>query len=129
LPYITAAALADGEITSNQFAEKRFTDGKLLELVAKVKVERNGELSRKYPVEVGNIVTIKVGDGRTLTKRVDVPTGNALRPLSDSQVMGKFHSMADEVIGADRAEALAEWVWDLDRVGGIEDLFLLSVVK
>ena len=129
LPYITAVALEDGEITTSQFTEARFTDAKLLELVAKVKVERNKELSGKYPVEVGNIVTIKTRDGRTISKRVDVPTGNALRPLSDHQVMAKFHSMADEMLGADRAEALAEWVWDLDRVGGIEDLFLLAEVR
>jgi 2-methylcitrate dehydratase len=128
LPYITAAALADGQITANQFAGARFTDAKLLELVAKVKVVRNAELSRKYPIEVGNIVTIKTRDGRTLTKRVDVPTGNALRPLSDHQVMTKFHSMADELIGTDRAAALADYVWRLDKLPGIDDLFSTSVV-
>lgn len=129
LPYITAVALADGQITADQFAEARFTNAKLLELVAKVKVVRNAELSRKYPVEVGNIVAIETIDGRTLTKRVDVPTGNALRPLTDEQVMAKFHSMADELLGHEGAEALAENVWDLDKLPGIEDLFLLSVVK
>jgi 2-methylcitrate dehydratase len=129
LPYITAVALADGEITTRQFAEKRFTDAKLLELVARVKVVRNAELSRKYPMEVGNIVTIKTTGGKTLTKRVDVPTGNALRPLSDDQVMTKFHSMADAVLGRDRAASLAESVWRLDRLPNIDDLFLLSVVK
>ena len=118
LPYITAVALADGEVRAEQFAEKRFTDEKLLELVGKVVVERNAELSGKYPVEVGNVVTIKMRDGRTVSKRVDVPTGNALRPLSDEQVMGKFHSMADGVIGADRAEALGECVWHIGRVAG-----------
>jgi 2-methylcitrate dehydratase len=129
LPYITAVALADGKITAEQFAEKRFVDPKLLELVAKVTVVRNADLSRKYPVEVGNIVTIKTTGGQTLTKGVDVPTGNALRPLSNEQVMTKFHSMADAVLGRDRAEALAECVWHLDKLPGIDDLFLLSVVK
>jgi 2-methylcitrate dehydratase len=129
LPYITCVALADGQITSAQFAEKRFTDAKLLELVGRTTVKRNTELSRKYPVEVGNIVTIKTTDGRTFTKRVDVPTGNALRPLGDAQVMAKFHSMADELLGRDGAAALAESVWRLDRLPEIDELFLMSVVR
>ena len=129
LPYITAAALADGQITPNQFAESRFTDKKLLELVAKVTVSRNAELSRKYAIEVGNIVTIKTTDGRTLTKRVDVPTGNAKKPLTDDQVAAKFHSMADPLITRDRANALADFVWQLDKKSSIQELFPLAVVK
>jgi hypothetical protein len=58
-----------------------------------------------------------------------VPTGNALRPLSDEQVMAKFHSMADAMLGRDRAALLAESVWRLDRLPNIDELFLLSVVK
>jgi 2-methylcitrate dehydratase len=129
LPYITAVALADGEITAKQFAEKRFTDPKLLELVAKVKVTRYAELSKKYPQEVGNIVTIKTVSGESLSRRVDVPTGNAKRPLTDDQVVSKFHSMADDLIGRDQAAALAEIVWKLDRLPGVEDLLSLSIVK
>ena len=54
LPYITAAALMDGTITDGQFAPERFRDPKLLDLVAKVKVQRNAELSGMYPGAVGN---------------------------------------------------------------------------
>jgi 2-methylcitrate dehydratase len=129
LPYITAAALADGEITPRQFAENRYTDRKLLDLVAKVTVTRNAELSRKYAIEVGNIVTIKTNDGRTLTKRVDVPTGNAKKPLTDEQVAAKFHSMADDLIGRDRANALADFVWQLEKKSSIQELFSLAQVK
>jgi len=129
LPYITAAALMDGEITPQQFARERFTEAKLLGLVAKVKVVRNGELSGKYPREVGNIVAIEMNDGRKISKRVDVPTGNALRPLTDEQVMKKFHSMADEIIPREQADSLAEWVWGMEKHENVDELFARAVVK
>jgi 2-methylcitrate dehydratase len=129
LPYITAAALADGEITDRQFERSRFTDPKLLELVAKIKVTRNAELSAKYAIEVGNIVNIKLKDGKTLSKRVDVPPGNAKRPLTDEQVAAKFHSMADEVIGKERAGKISDWVWRLDEKNDSGELMPLLVVK
>lgn len=129
LPYITAAALADGEITDRQFERSRFTDAKLLDLVAKVKVTRNAELSGKYPLEVGNIVSIRTKAGKTLSQRVDVPPGNAKRPLTDDQVRAKFHSMADGVIGKQQAEKIADWVWKLDEQNDAGELMPLLVVK
>ncbi len=128
LPYITAIALADGELTAKQFDPDRFTDPKMLKLLSRVTVSRHAELSRKYPVEVGNIVTIKTTGGKTLTRRVDVPTGNALKPLTDAQVQAKFHSLADGRLGHDRARSLADWVWRLDQQPTAGQLFSLAAL-
>src|SRR5947207_1130904 len=58
LPYCTAVALADGDVTLAQFEEKRFTDPALLDLVAKVQVHRDPALSARYPAGIPNRVTI-----------------------------------------------------------------------
>jgi 2-methylcitrate dehydratase len=129
LPYITAVALADGQITDRQFAPTRYTNPELLKLVARVKVVRNAELSAKYPREVGNIVTLRTTAGKTLTKRVDVPLGNALKPLTDDQVLSKFHSQSDPIIGNERAAHAADWVWKLESQKNIADLMPLLQVK
>ena len=55
-----------------------------------VKVERNEELSSLYAKAVANIVHVNLADGRTLTKRVDYPLGNAKNRLNDPRVEGKF---------------------------------------
>ena len=53
LPYCTAVALMDGDVTDAQFAPGRFTDPTLLELVAKIKIHRdaalNDALSARHP--------------------------------------------------------------------------------
>src|ERR1051325_3209744 len=48
LPYITAVALIDGEVTDKQFAPERFTETKIVSFLQGVKVERNDELSALY---------------------------------------------------------------------------------
>jgi len=45
LPYLVAASLLDGEITDRQFTPQRLADPNLLDLVQRVEVHRNAELS------------------------------------------------------------------------------------
>ena len=119
LPYIVAAALADGEITDRQFAPERFTDPALLSLVQRVKIERHSELSARYPGAVGNIVTVRLRDGRALSERVDHPLGHAMNPLTDAQLGAKFHALADARLGAERAAAVLQAAWNLDAIADV----------
>src|SRR6266508_3708926 len=74
LPYITAIALIDGEITDRQFEPERFKDPEVWKFLENVKVERNAELSAMYPEAVGNIVHVDLADGRRLTRRSEEHT-------------------------------------------------------
>lgn len=116
LPYIVAAALVDGEISDRQFAPARFTDPALLDLVSRVKIERHSELSARYPEAVGNIVTVRLRDGRALTERVDYPLGNARNPLTDVQLEAKFHALADARLGSAHAAEVVHLVWQLETL-------------
>src|SRR6266704_1166777 len=70
LPYITAIALIDGEVTDKQFDRERFADREVWKFLENVKVARHGELSGMYPDAVANIVHVDLSNGR-LTKRID----------------------------------------------------------
>ncbi len=128
LPYITGVALVDGEVTNKQFAPERFTEPKLLEFLTRITVGRHSELSRKYPQEVGNIVTVTTKGGKTITKRVDSALGHDKNPMTDAQVENKYHSQADGVIGKSNADALAAWAWKLDEHSTIDGLAGLALV-
>src|SRR5438128_3689123 len=52
LPYCTAVALVDGDVTDAQFEHERITDPALLDTVAKVKVHRDAALSARYPAGI-----------------------------------------------------------------------------
>ena len=122
LPYITAIALIDGEITNKQFEPKRFKDPEVWKFLENVKVERNAELSAIYPGAVANIVHVDLAGGRRLTKRVDYPLGHAKNPLNDSQVEGKFFALVEPSIGQKRAGRIVDLVWKLDEAKNVDDL-------
>src|SRR3954463_10153340 len=116
LPYITAVALIDGDITDKQFDPKRFTEPKIVEFLHNVGVTRNAELSALYAEAVANIVHVNLADGRTLTKRVDYPLGNAKNRLKDPELEGKFLNLAAPKIGKEAADRVLELGWKFDQV-------------
>src|SRR6478736_2794758 len=122
LPYITAIALIDGEVTDKQFAPERFTETGIVSFLQGVKVERNDELSALYAEAVANIVHVNLADGRTLTKRVDYPLGNAKNRLKDSELEGKFANLAAPKIGKDAADRVVKLCWGFDEASDVSAL-------
>ena len=122
LPYITAIALIDGEVTDRQFEPERFKDPEVWKFLENVKVERNAELSGMYPDAVGNIVHVDVADGRRLTRRVDYPLGHAKNRLKDSAVEGKFSVLVEPILGRERARKIIDIVWKLDEAKNVDEL-------
>ena len=122
MPYITAIALIDGEVTNRQFEPERFADPKIWKFLENVKVERNAELSAMYPGAVANIVHVDLSDGKRLTKRVDYPLGHARNPLKDAEVERKFNALVTPKLGEKRGRAIVDLVWKLDEAKNVDGL-------
>ena len=129
LPYVTAIALIDGEVTEKQFQPERFTSPKIWKFLENVTVQRNDELSSLYAKAVANIVNVTLRDGRELTKRVDYPLGNALNPVSDKQLEGKFNALVVPALGDARAKRIVDLAWKLDEAKGVAELMAACVVE
>src|SRR2546427_10561523 len=125
LPYITAIALIDGKVTDQQFQPSRFADPAIWKFLENVKVTRNAELSALYPDAVANIVHVDLVDGRTLTKRVDYPLGNAKNPVSDVELERKFLHLVVPVLGRDHSAKILDQAWSLDQQSGVHHLMKL----
>ncbi len=126
LPYITAVALIDGQITDKQFEPSRFTEPGIVKFLENVKVTRNDELSALYAEAVANIVHIELKDGRTLTKRVDYPLGNAKNRLQDSQLEGKVMALVAPALGEAGVKKIFGHAWKLDEASGVKELLHLA---
>jgi 2-methylcitrate dehydratase len=125
LPYCTAAALVDGDITDAQFTRARFTDPKLLELVAKIKLYRDAALNERYPRGIPNRLTVKLVDGRTLVKEVEFPRGHAQNPMTDAEVEKKFRTMVEPRYGKPAADRILAACWELEKLKNAGDLVRL----
>ncbi len=127
LPYCTAVALADGDVTLAQFDPKRFTDPMLLDLVAKVKVHRDPALTARYPNGIPNRLTVTLNGGRTLMKEVEFPRGHAHNPMTDAEVERKFRVLVEPRYGKESADRILAACWGLERLRRVEDLMRLLV--
>jgi 2-methylcitrate dehydratase len=125
LPYCTAVALADGDVTLAQFAPERFSDPALLDLVAKVKVHRDAGLSARYPRGIPNRLTVTLADGRKLVKEVEFPRGHAENPMSDTEVEEKFRMLVEPRYGKAKADEVLKNCWELDKLPAAANLMQL----
>ena len=104
-------------------------DPKIWKFLENVTVQRNAELSSLYAKAVANIVHVTLKDGRTLTKRVDYPLGNALNPVSDKQLEGKSNSLVVPLLGEVRAQKIVDLVWKLEEAKNVDELMRAVVMK
>jgi 2-methylcitrate dehydratase PrpD len=70
-------------------------------------------------------VTAILKDGRKVHVRVDHAIGSLERPMTDRDLEGKFHGLADPVIGAKKASELIAACW---KAGEARDLRALAAL-
>ena len=114
MPYCVAVALLDGEVGLAQFSDERIVRSDVRELMQKIEVVRDAELTARYPEGIPNRLEVATWEGHTFVREVTHPRGHARNPMTDDEVMAKYRSMAAPVLGVERAEALAERVMRLE---------------
>ncbi len=80
LPYCTAVALLEGNVTLASFDEAHLSDAVLLDLVSKIEVKRNAKLTARYPKGIPNRITITLHDGSTLAAENEFPPATTRIP-------------------------------------------------
>ena len=125
LPYVIAAALVDRQVTPRQFDPERLADPVIRAQLHKVRVIADPEIESLFPRLQRVHVTIVTTDGRELTHQLDYPKGDPRNPLTDDEVSGKYHALAEPVMSAAARGRLEEAVWTLeDRP--VRDLMTLT---
>jgi 2-methylcitrate dehydratase len=125
LPYCTAAALLDGDVTLATFAADRFCDPALRALTAKVKVHRDAALSARYPRGIPNRLVVTLAGGRQLVREVEFPRGHAGNPMSDAEVEHKFRTLVEPRYGKDRADRILVMCWQMEKLPAVGELLAL----
>ena len=125
LPYVIAAALVERQVTPAQFTMKKIMDPRIREQLRKIEVVADPEIEKVFPALQRVIVHINTKDGRTYSKQLDFPKGDPRNPLTDLEVEEKFAALADEVLSSDAQKRVKDAVWNLERVGSVNELMEL----
>ncbi|HEV3384388.1 MAG TPA: MmgE/PrpD family protein [Gemmata sp.] len=125
LPYCTAVALYDGDVTLSTFDASRFTDPALLRFTSLVEVKHDATLDPRYPRGIPNRITLTLKDGKQLSREVEFPRGHAGNPMTDEEVEAKFRRVVEPKYGAAKVTKMLSQSWNLERLTNINELVRL----
>ncbi|WDP89225.1 MAG: MmgE/PrpD family protein [Desulfobacter sp.] len=90
IPWVVAACLADGELGPAQVTENRLEDRALLEFSNKIQVATDEALNAVYPEKTATRVEIRLQDGSTFDRQVDIPKGDPRDPMTQDDIIQKI---------------------------------------
>jgi 2-methylcitrate dehydratase PrpD len=99
--YCVAAALINGGLGIEQFAESAVAAGPERLLMQRITVVPDGALAPH-----GGAVELRLRDGRVVAREIKEPKGHCTVEMLASDVREKFHGCADATLGPDRAGRL-----------------------
>jgi 2-methylcitrate dehydratase len=90
LPYLLAVALLDGDVMPAQFAPDRITRADVQQLLKKVSVRPDQELTDQYTAKMTAKITVRLQDGQLIEHAVQDFPGLASHPFTWEDSVEKF---------------------------------------
>ncbi len=106
LPFPLAAALVHGQLDTAQIDGAALQDPEILRLSRSMTLRETDDYNARFPAERLTHVTLHLKDGRRLTSEPSIGRGNAENPLSDAEIVEKFHRYAACRLSGPRVETM-----------------------
>jgi len=125
LPFSVAVAFLEGKALLKQYSNRNIRNPRVKRLCGITSISEDGSLPRGMSCKM----TVTLRGGREFTSQVDYPKGSIQNPMNERELQGKFESLAGPVIGAQRAQALAAAVMDIERMRDVSALLKMTVAR
>ncbi|MCH8126951.1 MmgE/PrpD family protein [candidate division KSB1 bacterium] len=122
LPYVISAAVVSGKITPEEFSKAKIMDPDIRAMLPKIEVVADEKIESVFPRLKAADVEIQLKNGKSFTKWIDYPKGDYRAPMSEEELLTKFHSLADPVMTRNCQEKIGEMIWNLETVPDIGQL-------
>jgi 2-methylcitrate dehydratase PrpD len=119
--FACSVALLDGRAGEAEFSDKAVHREDVRALMARIEVLPDPAVPH---TQAGATALTRTGD--TVETWVDHARGTPGNRLSDDELREKFHGLADDVIGRDRAESLADAAFSLPNGGSVDAMLALT---
>lgn len=118
LPFPLSAALVHGQLETAQIDGTALRDPEILRLSRSMVLRETDDYNAQFPAERLAHVTLHLKNGRQLTSEPSVGRGNAENPLSDAEIIEKFHRYAACTLSPARIDELKAAVTSLSSGEG-----------
>jgi len=119
LPYVIAAAVADGNVLPDSFSDEKLKDPRIWDLLGKIKVVADPEIDAMFPGVKRARVSITTNSGETHTAQVDHAKGSPQNPMSDDEVISKFRANAGDILSKEQQDQVIDLTWRFDELEDI----------
>ena len=128
LPYVTARAMFDGDVSNDSYTPERLHDPRVLGFMRKIAVKE----ASAFAVPRGNApptrITAVLNDGRRIAREVANMPGFPGQPMQRADVERKFRSNVRKRWPEERIEAILQALWSLEHTDDLASLLdMLSV--
>jgi 2-methylcitrate dehydratase PrpD len=113
IPYSVATGLRFGRFSLDALEPSAYEDPQTLALAAKVICE--ADPTAEFPRYFGGDVIVELEDGRTLRHHEPVNRGAEGRPISDADIIQKFHDNAARAVTRAHADHILNTVLDIEH--------------
>jgi 2-methylcitrate dehydratase PrpD len=113
--YPVACAILDGEVVKKSFSDQAFKRAEIKRNLGKFKTLEDPASKERGPLGALVIET----RGKTIVQPIEIPLGDAKRPVPPAQVVEKYVRNAAEVIGTEAARETARMLLAIETLPGI----------
>ena len=111
--HVAAAAIVFGIVGESQFSDACVLDPRVIAVRERVSATADDRIERTQAT-----VTIRLKDGRSVTRHIEHALGTLGRPMSDADLETKFRGLSEEILGAAQTSELISLCWS---VGSLRD--------
>ena len=122
LPYITARAMFDRDISNASYAPDKLRDTRILAFMRKITVREDPEFSKPKGNAPSTRLTVTLTDGRQIVSQVDDLPGFPGQPMSRADIERKFRGNIGDRWPKDRTDAVLKTLWTLEAIDDVSAL-------
>jgi len=122
LPFATAAAIVYDSLGPEQVSGQALQDPEVRRLSASLLIEEEQSFNHAFPARRLARVSLLTKDGQRHQSDITEARGDPETPLLDSEIVQKFHRLADPVLGENRTTKIEQQVHNLGSGTGMNAL-------
>lgn len=120
LPYSVAVTLACGKAGPDEFTEQKIRDPVIVDLLRKIKIVVDEDLTKLVPKKRGAIVRIVTQNNEVLEAMVDLPKGEPEVPVEDWELKRKFVTLASIVLNKESVDTFLKEVDQIENMKRVD---------
>ncbi|MHB1868475.1 MAG: MmgE/PrpD family protein, partial [Nitrososphaerales archaeon] len=129
LPYIVGMALLEGKIQNSTYSQRNLVNPEIISFLEKITVTEDKDLTSSYPSEIANRIIVKLRDGKTITKQVNIPKGHPRNPMTQDEIVSKFKLLTKRFLKDSQMEKIIDFVWNIEKKDDVSLLPKLCVIN